>query len=89
MSGPCTYQLTQPQTGLDSERYALYLEITIGPVEWFLLLADISETDGNRTVSPEELHIALVKWMINQPLDSLCFVIGDAETFYNQHTAAS
>ena len=89
MSGPCTYQLTQPQTGLDSERYQLYLEITCGPLRWFLLSADISETDGNRTVSQDELHMALVKWMINQPLDSLCFVIGEAEAFYNQRTVAA
>ena len=89
MSGPCTYQLTQPQTGLDSERYELYLEITNGPLRWFLLSADISETDGNRTVSLEELHTALVQWMTKQPLEGLCRMIGEAEKFYNQHMVAA
>jgi hypothetical protein len=88
MSGPYAYQLTQPQTGLDSERYQLYLEITIGPLRWFLLNADISETDGNRMVSQDELHMALVQWMTEQTLESLCRMIGEAEKFYGQIVAA-
>jgi hypothetical protein len=36
----------------------------------------------------DELHMALVQWMTEQTLESLCRMIGEAEKFYGQIVAA-